>query len=103
MVSGIGLGDSMWLVPGSWSKMVKGSSLSGARCTGKVAGDGYRSSGNLPYQNRLEMGDMICGRLRQPAMRYLGGGWAGAKLETRDEGRGTRQGMVQHGEGGNKE
>ena len=45
MVSGIGLGDLTQLVPGSGSKMVKGSSLSGACCTGKVVGDGYQSSG----------------------------------------------------------
>ena len=44
--------------------------------------------GNLPFQNQLEMGGMICGHLRQPAMRCLGKGWAGARWETRDDGGG---------------
>ena len=65
---------------------------------------GTEGLGNLPFQNQLEMGGMICGRLRQPAMQCLGEGWAGARWETRDDGGGTRQGMVQEDdEGENKE
>ena len=59
--------------------------------------------GILPFQNQLEMGGMICGRLRQPAMRSLEGEWGGATQETRNDGGGTRQGMVQDDEGGNRE
>ena len=43
---------------------------------------------------------MICGCLRQPAMRSLGGEWAGATQETMDDGGGTGQGMVQEDDEG---
>ena len=49
----MGVGDATRLVPGTGSKMVKGSSLSaetGNRWTGDVVGDGYRSSGVLPLE-----------------------------------------------------
>ena len=59
--------------------------------------------GNLPFQNLLEMGDMKCGHLRQPGMRSLGGGWAGATQGTRDGGVETRKGVVQDDEWGNRE
>ena len=55
--------------------------------------------GILPFQNLLEMGDMKCGRLRQPGMRSLEGEWAGATQGTRDGGRGTRKEVVQGNEG----
>ena len=55
--------------------------------------------GFLPFQNRLGVGGMKCGRLRQPGMRNLGGGWAGATQETRDDGGGTGKGVVQDDEG----
>ena len=42
---------------------------------------------------QLETGGMIFGRLRQPAMRSLGGEWAGAT-------QGTGQGMVQEDDEG---
>ena len=52
----------------------------------------------------LEMVDGKCGRLRQPDMRNLGEEWVEATQETRDDGGGTRQGMVQEDdEGENKE
>ena len=53
--------------------------------------------GNLPFQNLLEMGGVRCGRLRQPGMQNLGGGWAGATQETREYEGGTGKGMVQEG------
>ena len=59
--------------------------------------------GNLPFQNLLEMGDMKCGRLRQPGMRSLEEGWAGATQGIRDGGGGTRKEVVQDDEGGNRE
>ena len=43
----------------------------------------------------LEMVDGKCGHLRQPGMQNLEGERAGATQETRDDGGGTRQGMVQ--------
>ena len=51
--------------------------------------------GNVPPL--LETVDGKCGRLRQPGMRSLGGGWAGATQETREYGGGTGKGMVQEG------
>ena len=51
--------------------------------------------GNVPPL--LGMVDGKYGRLRQPGMRNLGGGWAGATQETRDDGGGTGKGMVQEG------
>ena len=58
--------------------------------------------GFLPSQIRLGMGGMICGRLRQPAMRSLGVEGAGATQGTRDGGGGTGKGVVQDDEGENK-
>ena len=43
----------------------------------------------------LGMVDRKCGCLRQPGMRILGGEWVEATQETKDDGGGTRQGMVQ--------
>ena len=58
--------------------------------------------GFLPSQNRLGMGGMICGRLRQPAMQNLGVEVAGATQGTRDGGGGTGKGVVQDDEGESK-
>ena len=55
---------------------------------------GIEVLGNLPFQNQLEMGGVRCGCLRQPGMQNLGGGWAEATQETRDDGGGTGKGMV---------
>ena len=63
--------------------------------TGLVTGTGVL--GNHPFQNRLGMGGMICGRLRQPVMRSLGVEGAGATQGTREYGGGTGKGMVQEG------
>ena len=46
------------------------------------------------------MGGMKCGRLRQPVMQCLEGEWAATKQETRNDGGGTRQGMVQEDDEG---
>ena len=62
-------------------------------------GNEVLARGNVP--RLLGMVDGKCGRLRQPGTRNLEEGWAGATQETRDDGGGTRQGMVQDDEGGN--
>ena len=41
------------------------------------------------------MVDKRCGHLWQPGMQHLEEEWAGATQETKDDGGGTRQGMVQ--------
>ena len=48
----------------------------------------------------LEMVDGKCGRLRQPGMQSLGGEWAEATQETKDDGGGTRQGIFQEDDKG---
>ena len=48
----------------------------------------------------LEMVGGKCGCLQQPGTRNLGGEWVEATQETRDDGGGTRQGMVQGGDKG---
>ena len=58
--------------------------------------------GNLPFQNLLEMGDMKCGRLRQPGMQSLEEEQAGARQGTRGYEGGTRKEVVQDDEGGNR-
>ena len=46
----------------------------------------------------LEMGDGKCGHLRQLGMQYLEGEGAEARQGTRNNGGGTRQGVVQDDE-----
>ena len=50
----------------------------------------------------LEMVGRRCGRLRQPGMRHLGVGWAGARQGTMGCGGGTGKEVVQNDEGVNK-
>ena len=60
-------------------------------------GMGSKVPGFLPWI-LLVMEDMKCGCFQQPRMQRPGEGWFGTKLETMDDGGGTRKEASQEGD-----